>query len=197
MSEIVVDMGEETLFDSLQRASDDVAGDKRALAGLRDAHQWVELTYSELMSDIVTVSTHLRALGLEKGDVLCLQLPNWTEAVIYTYAASRLGAIVCPITTIYRRRELTFILERTECKIVVVPSVYRGFDYAAMMRDVADQVPGLKEIICVGDTETAGVRSSSSFLGTRWTHLPRSLRSPPTRSPFSPSPPGPPASPKA
>ena len=142
----------------------DVAGDKRALAGLRDAHQWVELTYSELMSDILRVSTHLRALGLEKGDVLCIQLPNWTEAVIYTYAASRLGAIVCPVTTIYRRRELTFILERTECKIVVVPSVYRGFDYAAMMRDVADQVPGLKEIICVGDTETAGVRSSSSFL---------------------------------
>ncbi len=164
MSEIVVDVGEETLFDSLQRASTDVAGDKRALAGLRDAHQWVELTYSELMSDILRVSTHLHALGLEKGDVLGIQLPNWTEAVIYTYAASRLGAIVCPITTIYRRRELTFILERTECKIVVVPSVYRGFDYAAMMRDVADQVPGLKEIICVGDTETAGVRSSSSFL---------------------------------
>ena len=52
MSEILVDSGEETLFGSLQRASDDVAGDKRALAGLRDAHQWVELTYSELMSDI-------------------------------------------------------------------------------------------------------------------------------------------------
>ena len=81
------------------------------------------------MNDILRVSTHLRALGLEKGDVLCIQLPNWTEAVIYTYAASRLGAIVCPITTIYRQRELTFILERTECKIVVVPSVYRGFDY--------------------------------------------------------------------
>ena len=78
-------------------------------------------TYNELIADIESVSTHLPALGLEKGDVLCLQLPNWTEAVIYTYAASRLGAVVCPITTIYRRRELSFILERTECKVMVSP----------------------------------------------------------------------------
>ena len=83
MSEILVDRGEETLFGSLQRASDDVAGDKRALAGLRDAHQWVELTYSELMSDILRVSAHLRALGLEKGDVLCIQLPNcWARSSV-------------------------------------------------------------------------------------------------------------------
>jgi cyclohexanecarboxylate-CoA ligase len=72
--------------------------------------------------------------------VLCIQLPNWTEAVIYTYAASRLGAIACPITTIYLQRELTFILKGTKYS-VVVPSVYRGFDYASMVCELANDLP--------------------------------------------------------
>jgi cyclohexanecarboxylate-CoA ligase len=91
-------------------------------------------------------------------------LPNWTEAVIYTFAASRLGAVVCPITTIYRQRELRFILERTACKVVVVPSVYRNFDYAAMTRELMDGLPELRHVICVGDTDVEGFLASSDLL---------------------------------
>ena len=157
----------DTLFGSLQRAHERVTSGRRALAGLRNGDEWVELTYDELMADILTVSRRLSELGLGQGDVLCLQLPNWTEAVIYTYAASRLGAVVCPITTIYRQRELTFILQRTECKILVAPAVYRGFDYAAMVRAVADDLPTLRHVICVGDTETDGVMSSAEVIRTK------------------------------
>ena len=154
----------DTLFGSLQRSHQGVPPGRRALAGIRNAALWVELTYDQLLSDIATVSANLAALGLGKGDVLCVQLPNWTEAVIYTYAASRLGAVVCPITTIYRQRELAFILERTHCKVVVIPSVYRGFDYAQMVRDIADGLPDLDCIICVGDTDVEGVLSSEELL---------------------------------
>jgi cyclohexanecarboxylate-CoA ligase len=154
----------DTLFGSLQRSASLVSAEHRALAGLRNRDQWVELTYGELIADIVTVSQHLSALGLRKGDVLCVLLPNWTESVIYTYAAARLGVVVCPITTIYRQRELSFILQRTECKVVVVPSTYRGFDYAEMVRGLADSLPDLQHVICVGDTRTASVLLSDDLL---------------------------------
>jgi cyclohexanecarboxylate-CoA ligase len=154
----------DTFFGSLQQAWSRVPPGRRALAGPRNADEWVELTYEELVEDILTASTHLSALGLRKGDVLCLLLPNWTEAVIYTYAASRLGSVICPITTIYRQRELSFILKRTECKVIVVPSVYRGFDYAAMVRELANSLPALQHVICVGETQTEGVVSSKDFL---------------------------------
>jgi cyclohexanecarboxylate-CoA ligase len=154
----------DTLFGSLQRSASLVSSDHRALAGLRNGDTWVELTYDELISDLVTVSGHLSALGIGKGDVLCIQLPNWTEAVIYTYAAARLGAIVCPITTIYRQRELSFILRRTECKVIVVPAVYRGFVYAEMVRELADSAPDLEHVICVGDTRTQDVVLSNDLL---------------------------------
>lgn len=154
----------DTLFDSLERALLTVPADRRVLAGLREGHEWTELNRDELMTDITRLSAELAALGLRKGNVICLLLPNWTEAVIYTYAAFRLGAVVCPITTIYRQRELRFILQRTESRILVAPSSYRGFDYAAMVKDLSDELPLLEHVICVGETSTAGVIPSRTLL---------------------------------
>lgn len=154
----------DTLYASLRRAARQAPPRRRALAGLRDATQWVELDYSHLLEDIDVVSAHLAALGLRRGDVICLQLPNWTEAVVYTYAASRIGAVVCPITTIYRQRELSFILERTRCKVVVVPARYRGFDHAAMAVQLADGLPHLEHVVCVGPSDHAGVICSGDHL---------------------------------
>ena len=153
-----------SVFASFERALASAAPDKRVLAGVRDGSNWIELTSEELLTDIVTVSSELAALGLGAGDVICLQLPNWTEAVIYTYAAFRLGAVVCPVTTIYRQRELSFILERTDCRIAVVPSTYRGHDYAAMVSRLADALPHLEHVICVGDTAIETVLSSQRLV---------------------------------
>ena len=154
----------DTLFGSLLRSRDEAPVGHRALAGPRNVDSWVELTYDGLVSEVEQVSEHLAALGLGRGDVMCLQLPNWTEAVVFTYAASRLGAVVCPVTTIYREREMGFILERTECKIVVVPSNYRGFDFASMVSGLSPTLPSLEHIICVGESTTPGVVPSSGLL---------------------------------
>lgn len=155
---------DESLFASFERAMGSARSDERVLAGMRDAAEWVELTRADVLADVATVSAELVALGLRAGDVICVQLPNWTEAVIYTYAAFRIGAVVCPVTTIYRRRELGFILERTKCRLVVAPSTYRGFDFAGMVRGLADDLPDLDRVICVGDTSTEGVLSSRSLI---------------------------------
>ena len=154
----------DTLFRSLQRAGARGPSDRLALAGMRNGDEWAELSYEELLTDVETVSAHLAAAGLGPGDVLCLVLPNWTEAVVYTQAASRIGAVVCPITTIYRQRELTFILKRTACKVAVIPSVYRGHDYAAMMHDLLPELPDLEQVICVGRRTVDGFRSSEEML---------------------------------
>jgi cyclohexanecarboxylate-CoA ligase len=155
---------DDTLFASLHRSCGQGPATRRALAGVRNAESWVELSYGELLADIESVSTRLAELGLRRGDVLCMLLPNWTEAVIYTYAAARLGAVICPITTIYRQRELSFILERTACKVLVIPSVYRGFDYAAMVHGMAGDLPALRHVVCVGATDVDGFLPSEDLL---------------------------------
>jgi cyclohexanecarboxylate-CoA ligase len=153
-----------TIFGSLAQSAGQMTS-SRALVGLRNADEWVELSYDEVLTDAVAASARLAALGVRRGDVVCILLPNWTEAAIYTYAAARLGAVVCPITTIYRQRELRFILERTECKVLIIPSVYRGFDYAAMVDGIREELAQLRHIICVGESSVANVISSRTLLG--------------------------------
>ena len=43
-------------------------------------------------------------------------------------------------------------------------SVYRDFDYAAMVRELADGLPDLEHVICVGDTDVGDVLSSNDLL---------------------------------
>ncbi|WP_220184081.1 AMP-binding protein [Thermoactinomyces mirandus] len=50
-------------------------------------------TYRELGKLVDRVALGLLRIGLKKGDVISIQLPNWNEFVILHYAATRIGAI--------------------------------------------------------------------------------------------------------
>ena len=89
--------------------------------------------------------------------MICLQLPNWTEAVIYTYAASQAGRRrLSGHDHLPAARAGLHPADAPRCKVLVVPSTYRGFDYAAMARELADGLPHLEHIICVGDDGRGG-----------------------------------------
>lgn len=59
-------------------------------------------------------------LGLGKGDVLAIQLPNTLENAIAHLAAARLGIVVLPIVSIYGAKELNFILEDAGARALVL-----------------------------------------------------------------------------
>ena len=75
---------------------------------------------------------HLVGLGVEPGDVVSWQLPNWPEAAIVHHAALRVGAIPNPLNPIFRGRELRYVLREAKPRVLFVPGVYRRFDHAAL-----------------------------------------------------------------
>lgn len=156
--------GEETIVESFASVARGPRSGTPALAGLRDAETWVEYTYAELLDEVERASGALAGLGLGAGDVLCLVLPNWTEAVVYGYAALRLGIVICPVTTIYRERELGFIIERTAAKAIVLPGTYRRYDYAALGGRLRDAHDSLEHVVVVGGEARKGLVSSASLL---------------------------------
>ncbi|MFQ5513954.1 MAG: AMP-binding protein [Myxococcota bacterium] len=79
----------------------------------------------------------LRGLGVEPGGRVSWILPTWLETMILTGALARLDAVQNPILPIYRRREVEFIVRQCESQRLVVPSIWRGFDYEALAREVA------------------------------------------------------------
>lgn len=68
-----------------------------------------------------------------------MQLPNWWEAVVVFHAVVRLGAVLNPVVTIYRERELGFITRQSRPTVIVTPHRFRGFDHLGLARRLADE----------------------------------------------------------
>src|SRR5579862_5189898 len=107
------------------------------------------LTYEELRTAVSHSTAGLRAAGVRRGDTVSWILPNWLEAAVTHFAAVRLGAISNPIVPIYRHREVEFILREARSRVVIIPAVYRNFDYAAMIEDLRPQLFDLDHVFVV------------------------------------------------
>ncbi len=113
----------------------------------------VRLTFAEVDRQAAALAAALAADGVAAGDVVSFQLPNRAEAVVLHQALMKLGAVANPIVPIYRGRELRFILGQAGSRVVFVPGTYRGFDYPAMYRTLLADLPGLRRVVVVGDTD--------------------------------------------
>ncbi|MFY9588600.1 MAG: AMP-binding protein [Actinomycetota bacterium] len=109
------------------------------------------LTYREMHERGVHLAGALHALGLRKGDVLAMEMPNWMEACLLYHAATALGVVVTPIIHIYQAKEVEFILRQSGAKAFVVPDDWRGVDYTAMVSAIRPRLPELEHVIVVGE----------------------------------------------
>src|SRR5271165_7418107 len=116
--------------------------DKLALVADRsDRPEKRRFTYAELGDLIARAAASLKRLGIERGDVVSVQLPNWWESAVIALAAFRVGAVVNPLMPIFREHELSYMLDFAETKAFVVPKLFRGFDHEAMAKSLQ---PGLE-----------------------------------------------------
>ena len=75
-------------------------------------------TFADVELTARRLAAGLRERGVGPGDVVALQLPNWTEAAASFWASALLGAVVVPIVHFYGRKELTHILADAKPKVV-------------------------------------------------------------------------------
>ncbi|MDO8878946.1 MAG: AMP-binding protein [Pseudolabrys sp.] len=116
----------------------------------------VALTSRELDERVNAIASLLVSLGVCKGDVVAYQLPNWWQFVVIHLAALRIGAITNPIMPIFRQRELKFMLNHGEAKVVFIPKVYRGFDYEEMFAGMAADLPTVEQVIVIDGAGSNG-----------------------------------------
>ncbi|MFT3816561.1 MAG: AMP-binding protein [Rubrivivax sp.] len=125
---------------------------KTAVAGVRsDGVATRRIDYAELGAMVDRAAGALRAMGVGHGDVVSMQLPNWWQFAVVALACARLGAACNPIVHILREREVRWIVEFSGSKVLIVPSTFRKFDYAAMARSVQAAVPTLRRVIVAGE----------------------------------------------
>ncbi len=144
------DWRDTTLLDHLARAP----LDKTAIVAFRTDGQSepdeTRLTYRELDRRAGLVASNLRARGVAAGDTISFQLPNWWEFSVLHLACLKLGAVSNPLMSIFRERELSFMLSLAETKIFVVPQRFRGFDHGAMAVGLQKKLPDLACVFTIG-----------------------------------------------
>lgn len=144
--------------------------DRPAVVTRQGTHARTTLTYRELGERVDRVRGGLAELGVGRGDVVSVMLPNVTEFAELIWAIAELGAVYSGVPTSYGRRETAFMLRRTRAKVLVVPETFRGRDYVGFARELREEAEHLRTVVVLGDSpaepgwtsfgELAGVASS-------------------------------------
>ena len=108
-----------------------------------------ELTFGALMAQAQRLAGAFAAMGLQPGDVVSFQLPNWFEAMVLNVAACLAGLVVNPIVPIYREAEVRYILKDARAKAFFIPRTFRNFDYLGMAMRLRPELPELRQIVLV------------------------------------------------
>src|SRR5258708_5450824 len=148
---------EETFLDDL-RSNVRGTPDKPALIAHRNGATKI-IDYAELARATETFAARLVSLGVKRGEVVAVQLPNWWELLPLGFACARVGAIFCPLMSIYRRREIEFILRLTGARVCVTMADWDGVRLADAVKELAGELPDLEYIFVARGDGPAGTRS--------------------------------------
>lgn len=108
------------------------------------------LTWSRVGQLVDSTATSLTTHGVQPGDVISVQLPNWWETVVTALAVWRLGAVLNPVTPIYRGSELRTIFEMAQPSMVLCPGDFGGTDYLSMTRQALTCADSSATVVAIG-----------------------------------------------
>ncbi len=102
-------------------------------------------TYQEMDEESNKVAGGLASLGITKGDRVAMMLPNIPEFLFTFFGIQKLGAIAVPFNTMYKGREISFILQDSGAKAIVCLS-----NFSNLIQEIQRECPELKHIIITG-----------------------------------------------
>jgi fatty-acyl-CoA synthase len=92
----------------------------------------------------------LREQGIGPGDRVGVWLVNRIEWLALLFALARIGATLVAINTRYRSSELTYMLERSRARLLVMQLDFRGIDFPGVLAGVETaRIPHLERIAVV------------------------------------------------
>ncbi|PUA17731.1 AMP-binding protein [Glaciimonas sp. PCH181] len=104
-------------------------------------------TRAELHIAARRAAAYLSHLGLKRGDVLALWLPDGGTWLQFLFGAATLGVLVIPISTRYRSQDAHHVIQTSGAKAIVLMPNFLGFDYLGTARSIQSLSPDLKHII--------------------------------------------------
>ncbi len=108
------------------------------------------LTYGEANLWIDRLALGFIEQGLQKDDLVVVQLPNSVELTLLRVACEKAGLLCLPILRTLRHTEVEYILRVTEAAGIVIPHEFNGFNHCHMIKDLQPGLPKLKYVFVTG-----------------------------------------------
>ena len=142
--------GDETLLDWLERHAQ--RSPDRIAASLDEER----VSYAELHRHAMSLAAFLHDLGIAKGDVVAVQLPNGLEFLAAYLATTYLGAVLQTLHMPYRAAELEPLLRHGGARAVIALAETKDFAPASFMLGLRPRLPALAHVIAVGPGAPGG-----------------------------------------
>jgi acyl-CoA synthetase (AMP-forming)/AMP-acid ligase II len=111
------------------------------------------LTWRVLAAEVDHLAATMVGLGLQRGDVLGVQLPNTVELVEVYLAAWHLGVVVSPLAMQYREHELAGMAAQARFGALVTCPRFGDRSPLADAAAVRAELPGLRALIAYGSAD--------------------------------------------
>ncbi|HUA32775.1 MAG TPA: AMP-binding protein [Candidatus Binataceae bacterium] len=107
------------------------------------------LTFSQLVSEAASTAALLERSGIRRGDRIIVQLPNCVEFASLFLGSLEIGAIPVMTLPAFRRAELEYLASFSKAKAIAIAPTVRGFDHAALARELRSQLASLETIFTI------------------------------------------------
>jgi acyl-CoA synthetase (AMP-forming)/AMP-acid ligase II len=115
------------------------------------------LSWAQLADEVRRVGAVLHSLGVRRGDVVGVQLPNSVELPVAMLAIARLGALVCPFPVQYRRHELVPMCELADVTVFVTATRAVSRRLAADAVEFSADLAALRSVAVFGPADSEAV----------------------------------------
>jgi fatty-acyl-CoA synthase len=139
-------------------------GEREALC--YEGQRW---SFTALRDEVDRAAKALIAAGVGQGDHVCLWLGNRPEFVFLFFAVAKIGAVLVPINTRFRTRDMAYIAVQSDATTLIAADRAHGVDYLAMIEELlpglrgqtpgrlrCDAAPRLERVVLLADRPSAG-----------------------------------------
>ncbi|MGZ5910792.1 MAG: class I adenylate-forming enzyme family protein [Reyranella sp.] len=124
-------------------------------------------TFREIAARIDEAARRLIAAGVRPGEHVALWLNNSDAWIFISFAVQKIGAVLVPINTRFRSRDLAYVLAQSDSCFLITHDRSGPVDYAAMVREAVclpasgdavrdPRYPLLRRVILLGQSPQAG-----------------------------------------
>lgn len=126
---------------------------------------------ADLRNRAEALCAELDAVGVRPGQCIAVMLPNWSDALVWQFAAATVGAHVIGVNTRYNTGEVAHILTAACPAVVAVPAAFHGLDLFGRLAEAAASVPDVATpVVAVvhGPIETSAITKEFDLGGGSW-----------------------------